>query len=352
MGRQQGDLIFSVPGRPEGCRKNVCGELPVRSGFYQLIVCLEEGSCVTIGNRSAPVKPYHALLLARNKEARISSAEGTAFLFLRFDEETVMHSCLPALAGNQGLSDFFLNEGTTEEHLSFLEIDSMTMPMVSLVEMLIDSSLDEDETAGGEARDGEEVCVGEKACMGEAACAEEAVCMGEAADVRDESGGEESDQEEDALEDALTAQGLLCELLSAISRQCYLHAILEHGLGQEPFEKICAYMLRTGGKASLEEVAKGCFCHMNTVSRILQRCCGMGYSRFRQLLRISFAAKSLRGESRSVQEAAAQYGYSNMTNFYRQFREIYQIGPGQYRALFLEEDSSAYRNPEAEDIGK
>ena len=61
----------------------------------------------------------------------------------------------------------------------------------------------------------------------------------------------------------------------------------------------------------------------------------MGYSRFRQLMRISFSAKYLREGNMSVQEAAAQCGYSNMTNFYRQFREVYRIGPGEYRGLFL-----------------
>lgn len=273
--------FFLSPGKLKGCRKTVRGELRMVSASYLLAVCLEEGSRVTLQEKSAAVRPYHGLLLSPEKEVQLYSPKGTAYLLLSFDAETVLYSCLPALAGNQGLADFFLNEGREEEHLSFLEIDSMTVPMISMMEMIVDAS------------------------------------------------------EEETFLYVLTAQGLLCELFSAISRQCYLQAILKHGLGEALFEKICACMLRTGGQASLNEVAESCYCHTNTITRTLQRYTGMGYSRFRQLMRISFSAKYLREGNMSVQEAAAQCGYSNMTNFYRQFREVYRIGPGEYRGLFL-----------------
>lgn len=279
--------FFLSPGKLKGCRKTVRGELRMVSASYLLAVCLEEGSRVTLQEKSAAVRPYHGLLLSPEKEVQLYSPKGTAYLFLSFDAETVLYSCLPALAGNQGLADFFLNEGREEEHLSFLEIDSMTEPMTSMMEMIVNAS------------------------------------------------GDETFLEEETFLYLLTAQGLLCELFSAISRQCYLQAILKHGLGEALFEKICACMLRTGGQASLNEVAGSCYCHTNTVTRILQRYTGMSYSRFRQLMRISFSAKHLREGNMSVQEAAAQCGYLNMTNFYRQFREVYRIGPGEYRVLFL-----------------
>ena len=60
----------------------------------------------------------------------------------------------------------------------------------------------------------------------------------------------------------------------------------------------------------------------------------MGFGDFRQLVRVSFVAKQLRGGAVTVRGGAASCGYSNMTNFYRQFREVYGVSPGEYQALF------------------
>jgi len=37
----------------------------------------------------------------------------------------------------------------------------------------------------------------------------------------------------------------------------------------------------------------------------------------------------------TVRGGAENCGYRNMTNFYRQFRQVYGISPGDYQALFI-----------------
>ncbi len=199
---------------------------------------------------------------------------------VHFDRAVLMTSCLPALAGGSMLLDFFLREEQDEGHLPFLEVDYLTPGMISLMELLV--KLGKDMT----------------------------------------------------LDSLLVAQGAMCELLCAITAHCYIHTVLAHDLCQEQCQKISACMLRKRGRLSLNEVADNCYCHRNTVSRVIRRITGVGFGDFCQLIRVNYAAQQLRGSAVTVRGSAEKCGYRNITNFYRQFKEVYGITPGEYQKLF------------------
>ena len=261
-------------------RIEVAGEQRIASPRYLMAVCLEDGCGVTLDEGRAPFRAGHALLLKPGKQAVLNSASGTGFLAVEFDDEAVRAACLPALAGNPMLADFFLREEDEEGHLAFLELDYLTGQMLSLTEVLVEL-----------ARSSEP-------------------------------------------EDKQVALGMLCELLRAVTFNCFMHTVLAHELGQQPFQKVCAYMLNARGLPSAQQIAEHFYYHTNTLSRVIRRGSGMSFGDFRRMIRLSFAAQQLRGGDVTVRKAAADCGYANMTHFYRQFEEVYGIVPGDYQALF------------------
>ena len=256
------------------------GREDVTAPCYQLVLCLGEGSSVAVSEGSAPFWPARALLLPPDRQAALESQSGTDYITARFDRAALMTSCLPALAGGSMLLDFFLREEQDEGHLPFLEVDYLTPEMISLMDLLVK--------------------------------------LGEDA----------------APESLLVAQRALCELLCAITAHCYIHTAIAHDLCREQCQKISACMLRRRGRVSLDEVADHCYCHRNTVSRVIRRVTGVGFGDFCQLIRVNYAAQELRGGEVTVRRSAEECGYRNITNFYRQFREVYGVTPGEYQALF------------------
>ena len=255
-------------------------EVLLRPG-YLFVVCMDGVLNVSMPEGGARIKHSHTLLLQPGKRFRLKSGEGATILLAEFDQQAVICGCLPAFIGNPMMLDFFLKAKNETDHLAFLDLEGLTENMLTLFLYL------RMYTEGGNAKDN------------------------------------------------LIALALLCELLEAISRGCFMHSVLTHELMQEPFQRICECLLRQRGLPSLQEVAEEHHYHPNTVSRILRQGCGMGYGKLRQTIRVSFAAQSLRHERDTVRMAAKEAGYTNMTNFYRQFKEIYGILPAEYQALFL-----------------
>ena len=262
-------------------RRTIRGRRDITAPCYQLVLCLQEGGTVTLSEGSTPFWLMNALLLPPDKPVVLESAEGTACLIVRFDRAALMTSCLPALAGSAMLREFFLREEQEEEHLPFLEVDCLAPEMVSLLELLV--KLSDDRVPGS----------------------------------------------------LLVAQAALCELLCAVMARCYTHTLMAHDLCRETNQKICAAVLRGRGQLSLNEIAESCYCHRNTISRALRRVTGVGFGDFSQLVRVNFVAQQLRSSAVTVRGGAENYGYRNMTNFYRQFRQVYGISPGDYQALFI-----------------
>jgi len=269
-------------GHIRAARLKIGGEREFVAPVYQLLVCLGEDCVVSMEEGDAPFQPMHALLLQPEKAARVRCDGEAGFYAVDFDERAVLTSCLPALAGNSVMSDFFLHRTREPGHLAFIEADYLNSGMAALLELL---------TEFGPARD---------------------------------------------REDELIAQGVLCELLCAATESCFMHAVLAHDPGQEIGQKACACLLRSRGRLSLNEVADRCYCHANTVSRAVAATTGMGFGDFRNQVRLSFAARTLRSGSTTIRAAAAECGYQNMTNFYRQFMKVYGMLPGDYQALFMQ----------------
>ena len=275
-------LQSAVQGRAGAAGLSIRGEREILPSEYSLLIGLQDGAGVTLSEGEAPFRRGHALMLLPGRAARLRSDTDVRFIAISFDEATVLTSCLPALAGNSVMSDFFLCETREEGHLSFIEMDYLTPGMLALAELLAEI---------GTPRD---------------------------------------------LEEKLLAQGILCELLCAATANCFMHAVLTHGPGQENYQKVCAGLLRTGGALALPQAAELCYCHANTLSRAFRRASGMSYGDFRQLVRLSFAARRLRGGRDTVRVVAAEYGYANTTNFYRQFKQVYGVVPGDYQELFAQ----------------
>ena len=58
---------------------------------------------------------------------------------------------------------------------------------------------------------------------------------------------------------------------------------------------------------------------------------GLGAVEYLTQLRIKAACEALRSTTRSVSEIAYDNGFRNLSNFNRQFREVYGTAPGEYR---------------------
>lgn len=96
-------------------------------------------------------------------------------------------------------------------------------------------------------------------------------------------------------------------------------------------DQVIDYIKCNYAGVTLTNVAETFHYHPKTVSALVRRVTGHSFSFFRNELRLQNAARLIRSGC-SVQQAATQCGYSNMTNFYKQFTLYYGEKPGMYRA--------------------
>ena len=98
----------------------------------------------------------------------------------------------------------------------------------------------------------------------------------------------------------------------------------------EVAQEMCGYIAQHYQTASLRELASRFCYHPNTVETILKRETGKTFLQLLRDIRMDEAARLLRKEHVTVQEAAQRCGYSHMSSFYRRFKERYGMTPGAY----------------------
>lgn len=70
------------------------------------------------------------------------------------------------------------------------------------------------------------------------------------------------------------------------------------------------------------------------LSRYIKSRTGYTFSALVQKLRLKEAAYLLINSGLSVEEIVYRIGYTDLSNFYRVFKETYQMTPGEFRNLY------------------
>ncbi|MDD2956316.1 MAG: AraC family transcriptional regulator [Oscillospiraceae bacterium] len=95
-------------------------------------------------------------------------------------------------------------------------------------------------------------------------------------------------------------------------------------------DKIAQYMGEHFDAVSLKDIAKRFSYHPNYISALLHRELGKSFSKILLEQRMERAVILLKGTSLSIEEIALMLGYSNSSNFYKAFRQYFQISPREY----------------------
>lgn len=121
---------------------------------------------------------------------------------------------------------------------------------------------------------------------------------------------------------------LALSFLMQLSRQ---YALINEARRPERLsERIVEYMREHFDSATLRDIAAGFSYHPNYISSLLTRELGKSFSQILLELRMERAVILLRETELSVQEVALLLGYSNSSNFYKAFRQFYQMSPREY----------------------
>lgn len=84
-------------------------------------------------------------------------------------------------------------------------------------------------------------------------------------------------------------------------------------------------------KVTLKEIAEHTFYNPSYLSRIFREQCGISLSEYIKDRRIREAARLLSENHLSNEEVMHRVGYSDKKQFYKNFRDIYQVTPSEYR---------------------
>ena len=100
--------------------------------------------------------------------------------------------------------------------------------------------------------------------------------------------------------------------------------------------RILAYIEEHYADASLDALARREGVPAYRLSRAVRRDTGYTFKELLQLRRFQAALTLLRRTPLSVSDVIATVGYENTSYFYRRFRALYQMSPGEYRAAHAE----------------
>ncbi len=126
---------------------------------------------------------------------------------------------------------------------------------------------------------------------------------------------------------------LLCSLMKLLlqmNRSCRVTATISDPLDSQIYQRIFAYITEHSASTSLEDVASAFNYHPNTISTIIKKNAGQTFLELRTKIRLGHAAHLLLQKDINTHQAAQICGYSNMSNFYSQFKKQYGVTPGEY----------------------
>lgn len=121
----------------------------------------------------------------------------------------------------------------------------------------------------------------------------------------------------------------LGSLLLRLTRYVWRVVTVRQESDSERVRGMLNYMLSRFKTVSLEEVAEAFNYHPNTAAALLKKNTGKTFSELLLEIRMVRVAEAMR-EGKPVSEAAAACGYSNMSNFYRRFKQYYGKTPAAY----------------------
>lgn len=98
--------------------------------------------------------------------------------------------------------------------------------------------------------------------------------------------------------------------------------------------KIFQYITEHKAEVTLSMVAEHFKLSKGYLSRYIKSRTGYTFSGLLQKLRLKEAAYLLINSGLSVEEIVFQVGYTDISNFYRVFKETYQMTPGEFRSLY------------------
>ena len=145
--------------------------------------------------------------------------------------------------------------------------------------------------------------------------------------------------------------GALYYLLKPISADDARRALervqqaLDTSQGEPPgetdsFQRVLAYMqMHYAEQFSLEDVAQRFGFHKNYLSELFPKQVGMGFARYKTLLRIEAAQKLMRS-GMNASEAAAHSGFSDVHYFSRVFKRMTGKSPSEWRNQSVRNHSS------------
>ncbi|MGL4737125.1 MAG: AraC family transcriptional regulator [Cellulosilyticaceae bacterium] len=81
---------------------------------------------------------------------------------------------------------------------------------------------------------------------------------------------------------------------------------------------------------TLEEVAKAIYMHPNYLSSLFKKTYGIPFAEYMNMLKVSMATELMQTTDLDLEEIARQSGFSSVSNFYRVFKKVYNMSPGQY----------------------
>jgi AraC-like DNA-binding protein len=104
----------------------------------------------------------------------------------------------------------------------------------------------------------------------------------------------------------------------------------------ERLSKVFEYVIKNSlSEIKIKEVADLVFMAENSFSRYFSQRTRKSFSAFVIEIRLSHASKLLIETGKSVSEICFESGFNNLSNFNRQFRELYGINPLTYRKQYL-----------------
>ena len=131
----------------------------------------------------------------------------------------------------------------------------------------------------------------------------------------------------------LTMSLFLAELLRRYGDAVQVYSICEQRTN-EVIVPILLFMQDHLSTVSLDSLSQEFHYSVSQLSRMFHRYTGKTYSTCLREFRLQRAAELLEHTETPIPEVAEQSGFNNMSNFYRQFRQQYDVTPADYRASF------------------